>query len=119
MRKIFLNRWFFAFLGAVLLGLLIWFAGPLLGFGEAHPLDGETARIVTIAVMVLLIVILLLLSSLSSRKKDEKMIEGAAGIVPPAKDDKAQAIDAQRQKQLSKLTEALAAMRKVGGGAGG
>src|SRR5919108_5220692 len=98
MRKIFLNRWVFAFVGAALLCALIWFAGPLIGFGESHPLDSEIVRFVVMGVVVLLIVVFLLIGSLRARKKDEKLIEGAAGAAP-AKDDKAQAIDAQRLTQ--------------------
>ncbi len=118
MRKIFLNRWVFAFIGAALLCVLIWFAGPLIGFGDSHPLDSEIVRFVVMGAVVLLVVILLLFGSLRARKKDEKLIEGAAGVAPP-KDDKAQAIDAQRLTQRNKLTEALADMRKARGTAGG
>src|SRR5258708_27142893 len=118
MRKFFLNRWFLAFIGAVLLCLLIYFVGPLIAIGGFYPLGNEIVQYITMGVVVLLIIILLLIGSLRARQKDEKLIEGATGV-PPAKDDKTLAIDAQRQKQRSKLTEALVDLRKVRGNAGG
>ena len=40
--------------GAVAIGLLIWFAGPLLAFADWHPLESENARLATIAVVLVL-----------------------------------------------------------------
>jgi type VI secretion system protein ImpL len=118
MRKIFLNRWFLAFIGALLLCLLIYFVGPLVTIAGYAPLGNEIVQYVVMGAVVLLIIILMLIGSLRSRKKDDKLIEAAAGV-PPPKDDKTQAIDAQRMTQRNKLTEALADMRKARGSAGG
>ena len=41
-------------LGAVTLGLVVWFAGPLLAFAGWHPLESVNARIATIVVLLVL-----------------------------------------------------------------
>lgn len=41
-------------LGAVALGLVVWFAGPLLAFAGWHPLESVNARIATIVVLLVL-----------------------------------------------------------------
>ena len=41
-------------LGALSLGLVIWYAGPLLAFADWHPLEPPNARIATIAVVLVL-----------------------------------------------------------------
>ncbi|MFG6447431.1 type VI secretion system membrane subunit TssM [Roseateles sp. BYS180W] len=53
------------FLGVVLLGLAIWFVGPLLAFGEARPLASVSARVITLVLLLLLGVFVLLEWTLS------------------------------------------------------
>ena len=48
------NGWVLAALGLIALALLIWIVGPLLGIGEARPLESTGSRLVLIAVIVLL-----------------------------------------------------------------
>ena len=38
------KRWIFGALIILAIGILVWFAGPLLSFGDRHPLDSRTAR---------------------------------------------------------------------------
>ena len=40
--------------GALALGLVIWFAGPLLAFADWHPLESANARIAAIAIVLVL-----------------------------------------------------------------
>ena len=40
-------------LGMLALGLIIYFVGPLIGFGESQPLAGRVARLVTILVIAI------------------------------------------------------------------
>ena len=57
MKKIFgliFNGWVLAALGLIAIALLIWIVGPLIGIGEARPLEGTTARLVLIGSIVLL-----------------------------------------------------------------
>ena len=48
------SRWLWSLIGLACLGLIVWMFGPLLGARRARPLEGETARLVTIGVLVLL-----------------------------------------------------------------
>ena len=49
------SRWCVTLLAALVLGLLVWFAGPWIGFGEPawYPLASEITRLVIILVIVL------------------------------------------------------------------
>jgi type VI secretion system protein ImpL len=42
------------FAGAIALGAVIWYAGPLLAFADWHPLEGANARLATIAILLVL-----------------------------------------------------------------
>jgi type VI secretion system protein ImpL len=46
------NAWVLAVLGWLAVALLIWFVGPLIGFGDKHPLESETSRWVLIGVLL-------------------------------------------------------------------
>ncbi|HEY4958896.1 MAG TPA: type VI secretion system membrane subunit TssM, partial [Caldimonas sp.] len=57
MKKIFgliFNGWVLAALGLIALSLLIWIIGPLIGIGEARPLEGTSARLILIGAIVVL-----------------------------------------------------------------
>ena len=43
---------FLAAIGLLLLAVLVWWVGPLLSFGDRHPLDGTGERMVVLAVLV-------------------------------------------------------------------
>lgn len=48
------NPWVLRIIGAILLALLVWFAGPLFSFAQWRPLDPGWARITLIVVLLLL-----------------------------------------------------------------
>ena len=50
---IFKKRWFWQVFGLLVLGLLIWFVGPMISIGAAAPLAGLWTRIVIIVLLVL------------------------------------------------------------------
>ena len=116
-KTILFNRWTTALVGVVLLAALIWFGGPLIGIGDSHPLDDEIARIVAILVVVLIVALVLLASVLRARRTDDRLVESAVG--KPAKDEKAEAIDAERLALRDRLTAALTDMRKLRSASGG
>jgi len=58
-------RAFLIFLGVVLVGLVIWFIGPLLAFGELRPLATAGMRVTLIAFVVVLAIFMLLEWTLS------------------------------------------------------
>ena len=47
-------RWFWSLVGAVILSLLIWFHGDLVGIGESRPLESPVARLVAILCIAVL-----------------------------------------------------------------
>ncbi|WP_077038076.1 type VI secretion system membrane subunit TssM [Pelomonas sp. KK5] len=58
-------RAFLVFLGVLLMGLAIWFIGPLLAFGELRPLASSGARVTLIAFVVVFAIFVLLEWALS------------------------------------------------------
>jgi type VI secretion system protein ImpL len=51
LQKIFLSRVLVMLVGGLVAGVLIWFVGPLLGAGGAHPLDSEVHRAFAMALL--------------------------------------------------------------------
>jgi type VI secretion system protein ImpL len=70
------NPWFIGGLGMLALALFIFFVGPLLGFGDARPLEGLWARLVTIIVIVLVWAGVLLFRQIRARKAAAEISTG-------------------------------------------
>lgn len=70
-----LLRWSVAVIGVAALSLLIWHAGPLLAFGQAHPLADEVVRAVIIAALVFLIVAYEVFQFLRRSQADGSLLE--------------------------------------------
>ncbi len=106
-------RWVTGLLGALVLCLLIWFFGPALGFGAAHPLDTEIARFIAIAVVLTLWAVLTVIHARRSRKKDQALVEGAAA----GEDPEARASAEELALLRDKLRNALKQLRRsrIGG----
>ncbi len=115
--RILRSRWTKTFLGVLVLGTLIWFFGPLIGFGEAHPLDSPTVRIVVIAMLVALWLVLNLTQDLHAARKDKGLAEGLAA---PAPDADATATAEEMAVLSARLRTALKDLRhaKLGGRSG-
>ncbi|MGF7212414.1 type VI secretion system protein ImpL [Skermanella aerolata] len=47
------SQWFLTLLGALILSLLVWYFGTLIGFGDWQPLAGDIARLLVILVILL------------------------------------------------------------------
>lgn len=112
--RVLLSRWFLWPLGALILSLLVWFAGPIVGFGL---LDSMLIRLIVIGVIWLIIGLILLIGSLRRRKKEKKLAASIAGSDP--KDPTAEAIDAQQQQLQERLKAAIADMNKMQAAKGG
>jgi type VI secretion system protein ImpL len=111
------SRWVRTLAGVALLGVIIWFFGPLLGVGALHPLETETARIIAIALLLLLWLIENLIHLLRARNRDKALAEGIA----KAPRDPTAAATAEEVAALSeRLGEALAALKRsrIGGPSG-
>ena len=51
------SYWFRTGFAVLIIMVLVWFAGPLFGFGSMHPLETEIARIATIVALLVLWII--------------------------------------------------------------
>ena len=73
LRKIFLSKLALTILGVVIIALLIWFIGPLIGIGDVRPLDSVLARAFAILVVVALAGFFYLLSRLGEQRQNNQM----------------------------------------------
>lgn len=79
MKKLFgflTNRWFLAVLGLLMLALVIWLIGPLVGIGSRTPLASPTARLIVIFAIVLLWGINQFRKVLKANQANQGMVEG-------------------------------------------
>ncbi len=96
--------------GALALGLLIWFGGPFLGFGDVRPLDsgwvrGPIVAVVTLGALLWIVWIVI------GRKR------AAAALADAMLKDTEQAGDGPALRDA--MRDALATLRRTRGGAGG
>ena len=75
---LFRNRWVRTFLGVLVFAVLVWFFGPLLGFGSMHPLETEVARYIFIGALFVLWLVMNLMAELRASKKDKDLANGIA-----------------------------------------
>ncbi len=110
---IFSNRWVIGALGILALSLLIWFGGPLLGFGDSRPLESGLSRILFIGFFVALWVIIELVRLIRSRRAAKKIGEGLV------EEDESVARSAEEVEALKeRFEEAVEVLRKTGSGRG-
>ncbi len=79
MKKIFkflFNRWTFAFIGLIAIGLLIWFAGPLVALADYRPLESSTIRTALIALIISFYLGKLLWQFIKARNLNTRLIDG-------------------------------------------
>jgi type VI secretion system protein ImpL len=115
---VFHNRWVRTFMGALLLAVIIWFFGPLLGIGAVHPLGSELVRILVIVAVFIGWFIENLLHKLHAVKK-EKALE--ADVTQPAADPSKTASAEEVALLADRLKQALSQLKKakLGRGRGG
>ena len=99
-------RWILSGIGVLLIGLLVWFFGPLLAF-----LEDWIPRVAIIAVVVLVWAGVNFLIGRKSKKKEEELVKGAAAGPDPSR----LAADEESEKLREKLTTALATLAKARG----
>ncbi len=109
------NPWVIGGLGVLIVALLIYFVGPLLGFGEARPLAGRTARWVTIVAIVLIWVIVQLIRQLRASRAADQISSGIVEVEAEAGGDE----DGRSAEEVAALKarfeEAVAVLKKTGG----
>jgi type VI secretion system protein ImpL len=109
-----LNRWVIAALGLVALALVIWFLGPLLGFGDSRPLTSPTVRIIVILALALAWLVYELIKVLRSQRASRELADGIA-----RQEATVRTPDAQGGEEVGRLRaqfdEALGLLRKTRG----
>jgi type VI secretion system protein ImpL len=107
------SRWFRTGFGALVLILLVWFLGPMFGFGAMHPLETDIARFILMAVIFVLWLVTNLLHELSASKKDKKLAEGIAEGSPDAKTKEIEKASAEEVALLKdRLHQAMQSLKK-------
>jgi type VI secretion system protein ImpL len=69
-----ISRRLWVFVGVVLLCALIWQFGPLLAFGDLHPLDDELNRLITIGAVIILWLLSILIRQLRAARKNRMFV---------------------------------------------
>ena len=98
-------RWFWSLVGAVILSLLIWFFGDLLGFGEMRPLETPVARLVGILVIAVLWGVWNLLAQARARRSNDQLVSALAE--PAAKGEPGSAEVAELERRFAGALEQL------------
>jgi len=114
MLSILKSRVFLAFIGLLLLALLLWFAGPYCAFADHKPLETVVARLVAIVVLLLIWVVVLLLGQLRSSRASNKI--AAEVVAAPQTVKQESGGDAtQLRKRFEDAVAALKKSRRKGG----
>ena len=99
-------------IGAVIISLLIWFFGPLLGLGSFHPFSGVLGRVIAIVTLVLLFVIITLVHELREKKREKELEEGVTEA--EKEKDASEEASAEELALLSeRMKEALHELKKA------
>jgi type VI secretion system protein ImpL len=104
LRKIFLSRLALTILGVLIIALLIWFIGPLIGLGDYRPFESALARAFAIVVVIAIAGFLYLLSRLGGQRQNNQMAAAVAATSEVGKEEV--------QELSGRLKEALDLLKK-------
>ena len=76
------NGWVLAILGLLAISLLIWIVGPMIGIGDARPLESATVRLIVIGVIVLLYVLQKLWKAWAARRTNSAVVNQMLAEAP-------------------------------------
>ena len=82
---------------------LIWWVGPLIAFGENHPLDSIFSRVMAIVIVVALWGLIALFRAWRRRRANATLVQGMRG--PSAADREAQVLDQRFAEALATLQD--------------
>lgn len=68
------QRWFISLIGILILGLIIWFLGPLFAFADYEPLAPPLNRIILIAVTLIIWLIIQILGFFRAKSKNNQVL---------------------------------------------
>ena len=111
-RRLLFSRVTVVAIGVIAIGVLVWFAGPLLRIGGEAPLASTPARVATIAMLVLLIVGLELFRYWRARRLNRRIIESLTRSQSPAAMVDG-ATDSELEYLRQRFEDAMAELRKV------
>src|SRR4051794_437622 len=113
----FANRWVRTFLGAAVLAVLIWFFGPMIGIGAAHPLDPELVRIIVIAGIFVFWLVWNLMQTIRAHRREKALAEGLTSEPDAAAKEKERVTSEEVAVLTDRLKEAMTTLKKskVGG----
>ncbi|KAA5606915.1 type VI secretion system membrane subunit TssM [Roseospira marina] len=70
------SGWFIGLIGTLFLILLVWFLGPLIGFGDSRPLEGIAARLLVALVFLVIWAGFVVWGLLRRRKRQTELVDG-------------------------------------------
>ncbi len=117
--KITRSRWFKSAFVILIVMLLVWFLGPMLGLGALHPLETDIARYIVIGALFALWLISNLIHELNQNRREKALAESLSRDSSPeekeaaARDKETGRASAEEVAVLTdRLTKAMAALRK-------
>ena len=103
------NGWVLAILGLLAISLLVWIVGPMIGIGEARPLESATVRLTVIGVILLLYVLQKAWKAWSARRTNSAVVNHMLADAPKGGDAASAelaTINERFQKALTTLKQA-------------
>ena len=101
---------FLTLLALLIIGVLVWWIGPLVAIGTWTPLVSELSRAILIGVVVLLVVLRIALSRWRARRASHHLTEGLTKA-PAGKADEPE--NAEQKILNTRFAEAVASLRKM------
>ena len=112
------QRWFISLLGVVVLGLLIWFVGPLFAFANYAPLEGESIRWFFIGSVFFLWIAVRTWSYFKAKKQNSQVMAAMVGREELVLDPDQEASQHELQTLQNRMRDALAVLKKTRLGTG-
>lgn len=116
MKKIFgilKQSWFQSLQGVIALSALIWFLGPLLGFGGRLPFESRQNRLFLILAIVTIWVLVYLFKALRARRKNKQMLDQISDDSDSSVNPDDKATENEVGHLDSRLKEAIEALKGV------
>src|SRR4051812_6845110 len=110
--RVFSNRWVRTFLAAAVLAALVWFCGPLIGFGAAHPLDTELVRIIVVAGIFIFWLVWNLVQTIRAHRREKMLAEAVVSEPDAAAKEKERATAEEVAVLKDRLKEAMTTLKK-------
>lgn len=107
------SRWVRTLIGAAVLATLVWFVGPVIGFGPTHPFASDLIRILTVAGIFVAWLVYNLVQTIRGQRREKVL---AAGITEPAPDAAAREKERATAEEVAtvadRLKDAMATLKK-------